>query len=115
MADSGPPDDPESLVSNLPLTRLFGAHPKTRIVGAMLTGDDEPPTAFSASELSRIAGLEEATVEEHVADLLDLGVAVRADEMAEGEYELDGGSDVVADVRRLNDDLAELAFSAGEE
>ena len=110
MADSGAPDDPESLVSNLPLTRLFGTHPKARIVGAMLTGDGEPPTAFSANELSRIAGLEEATVEEHVEDLLALGVVVEADEMADGEYELDEGSDVVDDVRRLNDGLGEVVF-----
>ena len=110
MADSGAPDDPESLVSNLPLTRLFGTHPKARIVGAMLTGDGEPPTAFSANELSRIAGLEGATVEEHVADLVELGVVVRADEMAEEEYELADGSDVVAATRRLNDALGEVVF-----
>ena len=110
MADPGPSDDPESLVSNLPLTAMFGTHPKTRLLGAMLTGEGNPPTAFSANELSRIAGLEEGTVEEHVADLVELGVVVGADEMAEGEYELAEGSDVVAATRRLNDALGEVVF-----
>lgn len=112
MADSGSADDPEAFDYNLPLTALFGDHPKTEILAAMLTGDDHPPTAFSANEVSRIAGLEEASVEEHVADLLDLGIVVRADGMAEGEYELADDSHVVDDVRRLNDDLAEVVFSA---
>lgn len=112
MADSGPSDDPEALVSNLPLTAAFGTHPKTRIVGALLTGDRDPPTDFSASELSRIAGLDEETVEEHVADLQGVGIVVETDEIEEGAYRLDEGSDVVASIRRLNDDLAELVFPA---
>lgn len=97
-------------MDNLPLTALFGTHPKTLIVGAMSTEDADPPTAFSANELSRIAGLEEATVEEHVRDLQGIGVVVEADELEDPTYELDEGSDVVADVRRLNEDLAELVF-----
>lgn len=114
MADSGSPGDPEAFVSNFPLTAVFGTHPKTRIVGALLTENEEPSTDFSASELSRIAGVDEGTVEEHVADLRELGVVVDTDELAEGTYRLAEGSDVVADVRRLNDRLAERIFRADE-
>ena len=113
MADSGRSDDPESLVANLPLTAVFGTHPKARIVGALLTEDVDPPTAFSANELSRIAGVDEGTVEEHVADLRELGIVVDTDELDEGTYELTEG-DVVADIRQLNDHLAERIFRAEE-
>ena len=115
MAESGNPDDPAAFEYNLPLTAIFGDHPKTEVLAAMLTGDDDPPTAFSTNELSRIAGLDEGTVREHVEDLLEVGVVVETDEMAEGTYELAGDSDVVADVRQLNDDLAELVFPADGE
>ena len=121
MSDPGSPDDAESFVSNLPLTRIFGTHPKTRIVGAMLAEDQDPPTAFSHNEVARIAGLDEATVRDHVADLRSIGVVVDTEEAEglpddlEGEtYTLDESRDVVADVRRLNDDAAELVFGPGK-
>lgn len=114
MAESGSPDDPVAFDDDLPLTRMFGDHPRTAIAAAMLTGDDDPPTAFSANELSRITGLQERVVEEQVADLVELGIVAEADEMAGGEYELAGDSDVVEDVRRLNDDLAEVVYGIDE-
>lgn len=112
MADSGSPDDPEAFVSDFPLTAVFGTHPKTKILGAMLAPDGDPPTDFSASELSRIAGLDEGTVEEHVRDLEDVGIVVDTDELEEATYELAEDSAVVDDVRRLNEHLAELVYEA---
>lgn len=114
MGDSGRPDDPESFASNLPLTAVFGTHPKTRLVGALLTRDAEPQTAFSGNELSRITGVEVEAVERHVEDLLELGIVVDTDELDEGTYELDEGSDVVADLRRLNDRLSERVSRADD-
>lgn len=112
MADPGRSDEPEAFVSNLPLTAVFGTHPKTRIVGALLTENEDPPTAFSSNEIARIAGLGEEAVEEHVGDLLELGVVVETDEIEEGAYVLDDELDVIASIRRLNDELAELVFRA---
>lgn len=112
MADPGRSDEPEAFVSNLPLTAVFGTHPKTRIVGALLTENADPPTAFSSNEVARISGLDEEAVEEHVGDLLEIGVVVETDEIEEGAYVLDDERDVIASIRRLNDELAGLVFPA---
>ena len=121
MSENESPDHPEAFVSNLPLTRLFGAHPKTRIVGAMLAEDEDPPTAFNDTVLARITGLDESTVREHVDDLRSLGVVVDtgavegvADDLEGEGYTLDEGRDVVGHVRRLNDAASELVFGAEE-
>lgn len=115
MTDPGGSDDPEAFDYNLPLTALFGDHPKTEILGAMVTETGDPPTAFSANELSRITGLDEGTVRERIEDLREVGIVVEADELDDGTYELDEESAVVGDVRRLNDHLAEVVFRADEE
>lgn len=116
MGESGR-RDAEAFVSNHPLTRVFGTGPKVLIVGAMLAEDEEPATAFSHNEIARIAGLDEETVREHVGDLQELGLVVDATAVGEetdepgGEtYALDPALDVSADLRQLNDDLADLVF-----
>ncbi|ELY64040.1 hypothetical protein [Natronococcus jeotgali] len=101
-------DDPEAIATNVPLTDVFGTHPKTKIIGALLTEAEDPVTHFSASEIGRIAGVDTDSVEDHVADLVAYGIVVETDELEDrATYKLDEDSEVVDDIRRLSDRLFE--------
>ncbi|AGB35980.1 hypothetical protein [Natronococcus occultus] len=100
--------DPESIVTNIPLTDVFGSHPKTKIIGTLLTEEEDPTTHFSVNEISRIAGVETDSVEDHVADLVAYGVVVETDELEDRvTYKLDEDDEIVDDIRRLSDKLFE--------
>ena len=110
MSDPENPDDPEAFATDVPVTKLFGTHPKAEIVGVLLSATENPSTDFTLNEISRIAGLDEATVEENVRELVAYDVVVETDELEEPTYELNDETDVVDDLRRLNQQLAEHVF-----
>ena len=106
MADPNEPTDPESFATEMPLTDVFGNHPKTLLLGALLTESPEPATHFSVSELARITGLEESTAESHVADLAETDLVVETDELEETPtYVLDEDTAVGEAIRRVHDEL----------
>jgi DNA-binding transcriptional ArsR family regulator len=108
MSDSGNADDPEAFTDDLPLTDVFGDHPKTRIISALLSESQDPTTDFSVSEITRIAGVDSNAVAEHVDDLRSYGVIIETDELDdEATYRLDDERAVVADIRQLYEDLFE--------
>ncbi|MDL5360491.1 hypothetical protein [Halalkalicoccus sp. NIPERK01] len=107
MADSTDPDDSEAFASDVPLTDVFGSHPKTKLIAALLTETADPVTPFTVNEISRISGVDPEMVEEHVEDLLAYGIVVETDDLdGEDTYQLDEESDAVDDIRRLYDDLS---------
>lgn len=104
MADRNEPTASESFATNVPLTDVFGTHPKTLLVSALLAQppESDPATHFTVNELSRITGLEESTVEAHVEDLESIGVVTKTDELEDATtYVLDEQTDVVDAIRRL--------------
>lgn len=108
MSGNDEPNTAESFVENVPLTDVFGSHPKARIVAAMLSDDADGLTAFSANEITRITGLDQSTLDEHVSALRSYGVLEETDEIEDTEtYRLAGESAVVDQIRRLNDELLE--------
>lgn len=108
MSDSGPGEEAEAFAESLPLTAVFGTHPKTEIIGVLLTADADPPTHFSINEIERIAGLDTESVEKHVRDLQELGIVVETDELDQAAtFTLDESSDIVARIRQLAADLFE--------
>lgn len=112
MSDPDPnsPDDAEAFVTDLPVTKLFGTHPKSAVIGVLLSESEDPTTAFSVNEITRIAGLDETTVERTVRELVEYDVVVETDELEEPTYRLDETTDIADDLRRLNDDLSEHVF-----
>ncbi|WP_394740699.1 hypothetical protein [Natronococcus roseus] len=101
-------DDPESIVTNIPLTDVFGAHPKTKIIGPLLTEEEDLATRFSVNEIGRIAGVDTESVEDHVADLVAYGLLIETDELEDRvTYKLDEDGEIVDDIRRLSDALFE--------
>ena len=108
------PGTAESFVETAPLTDVFGADPRTRVVVAFLgegTGDLQD---FSHNELARIAGVGEDDVVEHVAALRERGVVVETDEVeGAGTYRLADG-EVGEALRRLNSALFERGSGGGE-
>ncbi|NKE37999.1 hypothetical protein GWG54_19830 [Natronococcus sp. JC468] len=90
------------------MTDVFGTHPKTKIIGALLTEAEDPVTHFSANEIGRIAGVDADSVEDHVADLVAYGLVVETDELEDrATYKLDEDGQIVDDIRRLSEHLLE--------
>lgn len=109
MPDPDDPIDPESFAATVPLTDVFGTHPKTLLVSAMLTESSDPETPFSRNELARISGLEIETVDAHVDELRSVGIVVQTDDIDDSPaYLLNDELDVVDDIKRLYDDTFEL-------
>ena len=108
MTDTEEPNDAEAFASEIPLTDVFGTHPKTMIIATFLGETTDPITSFSVNEITRISGVDHETVEEHLTEIRAYGIIVETDE-PEGEraYKLNEESDAVEDLRRLSDDLFE--------
>lgn len=108
MADPKESNDSEAFASNVPLTDVFGSHPKTAIIAALLAEPGDPATHFTANEISRISGVDPDVVREHVEDVLVYGIVVETDDLDdEATYKLDDGSDAVAAIRQLSNELSE--------
>lgn len=108
MADPNEPDDPEAFAMDVPLTDVFGSHPKTLLISALLAEPSDPTTHFTVNELARITGLEESTVETHADELASVGVITETDDLEETKtYVLAEGTDIVDAIRRLSDELFE--------
>lgn len=108
---SGPEETSESeaFASDVPLTEIFGSHPKTKILAALLGEPADPVTHFSINEMSRISGVDPDTVEECIDTLLSHDILVETDDLdGENTYKLHDESDVVDDMRRLYDTLFEV-------
>ncbi|MHC3438223.1 winged helix-turn-helix domain-containing protein [Natrialbaceae archaeon A-gly3] len=110
MPNTEEPDDPAAFVLNVPLTDIFGTHPKTRIIVALLAEESDPPTHFTVNEIKRIAGVDEKTVIEQIDDLLAYGIVVETDHLDEktATYKLNEGTDVAVDIRQLYNTLFEV-------
>jgi DNA-binding transcriptional ArsR family regulator len=101
-------DHPEAFTHDLPLTVVFGAHPRTRIISALLSESEDPTTDFTVSEITRISGVVDDAVTEHLDDLRTFGLVVETDELEDQPtYRLDDERAVVADIRQLYSDLFE--------
>ncbi len=108
-------DNPEAFADDLPLTAVFGDHPKTRIVSALLTESENPTTDFSVSEIARISGVDDDRVADHLDELRSSGIVVETDELDDtAMYRLDEDRAVVADVRQLHEDLFEETTGSAE-
>lgn len=110
MPDPEEATDSEAFVSNVPLTDVFGSHPKTEILAALLAEAPDPTTHFTINEVKRISGVETETVEEHIDDLISYEIVIETDDLADEEtntYKLNEESPVVSDIRQLYTDLFE--------
>lgn len=109
MSDPDEPIDPEAFAMKVPLTSVFGTHPKTLLVSALLTESPDPETNFSVNELSRISGLDADTVREQVTELQATGIVLETDELKdEPAYKLDDDMAAVDTIETLSDQLFEL-------
>jgi DNA-binding transcriptional ArsR family regulator len=69
---------------------------------------------LSAREVSDIAGIHPSTFNEHVGDLLDLGVVIETRQSGNAQlYQLNEDSDAAADLEQLQFDLMEAVADAG--
>lgn len=108
MADPDEMNEPESFASNVPLTEVFGSHPKTKTLAALLSETTDPVTHFSVNEISRISGVDPESVEESISDLQSYGLVVETDDLDDEEtYRLNEESSAIGDLRRLYNDLFE--------
>lgn len=108
MTDSEEPNDAQAFASDVPLTDVFGSHPKTRILATLLGETTDPVTHFTVNEIARISGADHETIEDHIVDLLAYGVVVETDDLEDQRtYTLNEERDVVEDLRRLHTDLFE--------
>lgn len=106
MSDQNGPADSEAFATTVPLTDVFGSHPKTLLVSALLTESPEPETHFSVNELARISGLSDESVREHVEDLQVVGIVRETDELDDQQtYKLEDRQDVVETIRTLESEL----------
>lgn len=107
MTDFTDPSDSEAFVSNVPLTDVFGPHPKTKIIVALLTETVDPVTHFTVNEISRIAGVDSDAVEDYVGDLLAYDIVIETDDLDnETTYRLNEKSGAVDDIKRLSENLS---------
>lgn len=95
------------------MTRLLGTHAKARML-TVFVGKAE--TDLSAREVSDLAGVHPSTFNEHVGDLVDLGVVVETRQSGNAQlYQLNPESDVADDLRQLQMDLVRgVAESAAD-
>lgn len=106
MPGNGPNNAGEPFAEGLPFTDVFGQHPKTKILGAMLNESDSSLTNFSANEITRITGIDRETFDEHIDDLLAYEIVVEAGEMNDSTmYDLNDGHTIVDDLMEINSDL----------
>lgn len=106
MPENEPNDMGEPFSESLPFTEVFGEHPKTKILGAMLNESDTSLTNFSVNEITRITGVDRETFDEHIDDLLDYEIVVEAGEMDDSTmYDLNDGHAIVEDLLEINSDL----------
>lgn len=108
MSDPEELDDTEAFASNVPLTDVFGSHPKTKIIATLLAEPADPATHFTVNEISRISGIDPDVIREYIDELLAYGIVVETDDLDdEKTYKLNEESDIVADIRQLYSDLSE--------
>lgn len=108
MGDPDEIDEPESFASNVPLTEVFGSHPKTKMLAALLGETADPVTHFTINEISRISGVDPDSVGEYIDELQSYGIIVETDDLDDEEtYKLNEESSTVGNLRRLYDDLFE--------
>jgi DNA-binding IclR family transcriptional regulator len=102
-----PPDDTmeASAYADNAVTRLLGTHAKAKML-TVFVGKAE--TDLSAREVSDLAGIHPSTFNEHVGDLLDLGVVVETRQSGNAQlYQLNPDSDVAETIRQLQFELME--------
>lgn len=102
-------EDGEGFVENVPITRVFGFHPRARVVAAMLTDPGNGLEAFTENELRRITGLDGAECSAAVDALREAGIVERtdADAMNEPAYRLRPDRPPTDAIFELNERLAE--------
>lgn len=88
------------------LTRLFGNHPKVKILAALLSESDRDITK---SDIAELAGVHRTTVYDHLEDLEELGV-VEETRRVKGSpmYQINRDSKVAEDVAQLEWDLMDI-------
>jgi predicted transcriptional regulator len=108
MSDEGEYNSPEAFVEDVPLTKIFGLHPKTQILAAMLSDRDDELAAFTTREVSRITGLDEGEFSKHLDELLEYGLVTETtDDMPEtGTYQLSHENQAVDALIELNETLS---------
>jgi DNA-binding transcriptional ArsR family regulator len=108
MSDEGEYNSPEAFVEGVPLTKVFGLHPKTQILAAMLSERDDELAAFTTREVSRITGLDERELSKHLDEFLEYGLVTETtDDMPETEtYKLCHEHQAVDTLIELNETLA---------
>ncbi len=100
----------ESTYTDNAMTWLLGTHAKAEML-TVFVGKAERD--LSAREVSDLAGIHPSTFNEHVDDLLDLGVVVETRRSGNAQlYQLNPDSDVADTLRQLQLDLVSAVADA---
>lgn len=95
------------------MTTLLGSHAKAKMLTVFV---GKSHTDLSASEVADLAGIHPSTFNQHVDDLLDLGVVVETRQSGNAQlYQLNPESDVADDLRALQTTLVATVADAAEE
>lgn len=95
------PAEATGLAAEGVLTTLYGSHPRTKILVALLVEDwhDIP-----ASKIADLADLDRSTVYRHIKPLVELGVVVQEREIAGANcYRIDRDSELAKLVKRTEE------------
>lgn len=85
------------------LTDVLGGHATGRILVALLSESDRD---LNATEVSRLAGIDRSTFDDHVEDLLAYGVVEKTRQVGNSQmYRLDRDSGAAEDLAQLEWDL----------
>lgn len=105
MSETAPRDDSvgdNAFAEGSVLTRIFGDHPKTKILAALLS---EPDHDLNKSQIADEAGVSRKTVYNHIQELVDLGFVE--------ETRMTGGNQMyqINQDDELTQDLAEFEWN----
>lgn len=116
------PDDPSDeradrteatgLAAEGVLTDLYGSHPRTKILVALLTQDwhDLP-----VRKIAELANLDQSTVYRHLEPLVELGVVVQEREIGGARcYRIDRDSELAKLVKRTEEAVLDRQSEGGE-
>lgn len=94
--------DETTFADNTGLVYLFGDHPKTRIITALLSERND----VNITRLAELAGIGRQTVYRHIEDLEDIEVVTQTRTIGNSKmYEMNRNSDIVEAIGKLDAEI----------
>lgn len=89
----------ETYAEDTPLTHVFGANARVKIIAALLSERDQD---LNVTDIGRLAGVDRSTVYDHLDELQDLQLVVQTREVgASPMYQINNDSPIVQRVAEI--------------